>query len=269
MKRVITLITDFGTQDAYVGIMKGVILSINPEVQIVDITHEIEPGDIYTAAFLLKDAYSFFPKGTIHVAVIDPGVGGERRAIAVRIKDYFFVGPDNGLFWPIISENKDALVIHLTNKKYFLPDISTTFHGRDIFAPVAAYISKGVEITDMGVLIDDPVRIELKKAVFERDKIIGQAIRTDRFGNIITNISKEDLLHFFGDTSQLEVYIDGIKIPNISRCYSEVDLGEFLALIGSSGLLEISVNMGNAFKLLNKELKNIKIEVRKAKSSSP
>jgi len=259
-KNVITITTDFGTKDAYVGIMKGVILSINPNAQLVDITHEIEPGDILEAAFLLKDAYEYFPKGTVHLVVVDPGVGGKRRPIAIKAKDFFFVGPDNGVFWPIISD-KDALVVHLTNRKYFLQDISSTFHGRDIFAPVAAYISKGVHLLDMGVPINDPVRLEIKRPMLLKNQIVGSVIRVDRFGNLITNISKKDIIECFGRLSGLEVKIGERRIKEISRTYSDVPSGQLLALIGSSGFLEISVNRGSAYELFGKEAKGLEVHV--------
>jgi len=262
-KKFITVTTDFGTKDVYVGVMKGVILSINPDVTIVDITHEIEAGNIKEASFLLKDAYSYFPKGTIHVAVVDPGVGGKRRAIAVRSKGYFFVGPDNGIFWQIIKDDKDAIVVHLKNKKYFLAEISSTFHGRDIFAPVAAHISKDVDIRDMGDVIDDPVRLEIEKPKFLEGKIIGCAIREDNFGNIITNISKKDIIRHFHELKDIEVIVGDKKISQISRTYSDVGKGELLALIGSSGFLEISANMKKASEIVGKNIKELRIEIRK------
>ncbi len=259
-RNIVTITTDFGTKDTYVGVMKGVILSINPDAQLVDITHEIEPGNILEAAFLLKDAYKYFPEGTVHIVVVDPGVGGKRRPIAIKMEGFFFVGPDNGLFWPIISD-KDALVVHLTNKKYFLKDISTTFHGRDIFAPAAAYISKGVDLLDMGVLINDPVRMEIEKPKFLKDKIVGYVIRADRFGNLITNISKKDIEKHFGKREDLEIEIEGRKIKGLSRTYSDVASGQLLALIGSSGFLEISVNKGSASELFGKKAKELKVNI--------
>ncbi len=265
-KGIITITTDFGTKDAYVGVMKGVILSINPDVQLVDITHEIEPGDILEAAFLLKDAYQYFPKGTVHIAVVDPGVGGSRRPIAIKTDNFFFVGPDNGLFWPIIS-GEDALVVHLTNKRYFLPDISDTFHGRDIFAPVAAYISKGVDLLDMGVPIRDPVKIEIKKPTILKEHIIGTIVRVDRFGNLITNISKKDIIRCFGKVEDLEVELGNRKIKGIRKTYSDVPSGQLLALIGSSGLLEVSVNRGSAYEFFGKKAKELEVHVRSMSGS--
>ena len=139
---VVTLITDFGLSDPYVGIMKGVILTINPHASIVDISHQIKMGHITQAAYFLLESYRFFPKGTVHIAVVDPGVGGGRRPILLETQNHFFVGPDNGLFWPIITSHQQIKIIHLTERKYFLPDVSHTFHGRDVFAPVAAYLIK-------------------------------------------------------------------------------------------------------------------------------
>ncbi len=261
--KIITLTTDFGTKDPYVGIMKGVILSINPDVHIVDITHEIEPANILEAAYILKEAYRFFPKGTIHVGVVDPGVGGDRRPIAIKTGGSFFVGPDNGIFWPIIAQSEVYQVIHLINKEYLLPEISTTFHGRDIFAPVAAYISRGVDIDDMGALVHDPVALELEKPIFLKDRIIGQVIRKDRFGNLITNISEQDIIKQFASKHGLVVEIGNINISCISKAYSDVGAGELLALIGSSGFLEISANMARASDIIGKQWKDLKVQVKK------
>jgi len=261
--KIITITTDFGTKDPYVGIMKGVILSINPGVHIVDITHEIGPANIIEGAYVLKEAYRFFPKGAIHIGVVDPGVGGNRRPIAIKTEDFFFVGPDNGLFWPIIEQSKVHLVIHLTNKKYFLPSISSTFHGRDIFAPVAAYISRGADLNKMGSIIHDPVILELEKPVFLKDRIIGQVIRRDHFGNLITNISEQDIIKLFGDKDGLKVEVSDISISCISKAYSDVGPGELLAIIGSSGFLEISANLARASDIISKGFKGLKVQVKK------
>ncbi len=258
--RIITLTTDFGLKDPYVGVMKGVIYSINPRVNIIDITHQIDHGDILEAAFILKEIYRFFPKGTIHVAVVDPGVGGKRRSILVKTEDYFFVGPDNGIFWPIIEGEKDPLIINLTNKKYFLSEVSSTFHGRDIFAPVSAYLSKGEDPEKMGDVIRDPVRLRIEKPSVEKDRIIGKVLRVDHFGNLITNISREDIVRKFGERLDLKVKISDVEIQNLSRTYSDVPKGKLLALIGSFNFLEISVNMGNASEKLKKG-KGEKVEV--------
>ena len=261
--KFVAITTDFGTKDPYVATMKGVILSINPEVRIVDITHEIEPGNIHEAAYILKEAYKFFPKGTIHVAVVDPGVGGKRRPIAIKIEDFFFVGPDNGLFWPIIEQSKPSLIIHLNNRKFFLPHISNTFHGRDIFAPVAGHISKGVELKNMGLPINDPVVLSIERPILLKDRIVGQVIRVDHFGNLITNISEQDIVSQFGNKDDLEIEVAGIKIFHISKAYSDVKPKMLLAIIGSTGFLEISANLASAADIIGGQVKGLKVQIKK------
>lgn len=262
---IITLTTDFGLKDPYVGIMKGVILSINPEACLVDISHQVKTGDIICAAGLLQEAYKFFPKGTIHVAVVDPGVGGNRRPILVRTGGYFFVGPDNGLFWPIISTCKSAEAIHLTEKGYFLPHVSHTFHGRDIFAPVAAHLSCGVDPMKLGVTITDPVALQLPATQKKGNLLYGQVVRVDNFGNLVTNIHGADLLHFSG-TGKMIIQAGDLMIEDLRHTYSEAKEGDLLALIGSSGFLEIAVNLGRASERLgvdSEKLIGIKVEVQK------
>jgi hypothetical protein len=242
---VITLLTDFGLRDPYVGIMKGVILSINPDARIIDISHQTKPGSVYQAAGLIQEAYPFFPKGTIHVAVVDPGVGGDRRPILVKTKDHFFVGPDNGLFWPIIKTNHQTEIIHLTETKYFLSDISNTFHGRDIFAPVAAHVSLGEDPLEMGSVINNPVPLRLPTPEQKGNHLSGQVIRVDHFGNLITNIHKKDMEKLLGTKPPI-IKVGKLIIRGVRSTYSEVNTGETLALIGSSGYLEIAVNQGRA-----------------------
>jgi len=248
---VITLTTDFGTLDPYVGIMKGVILTICPDANIVDITHHVEQGDILCGSIILRESYRFFPKGSVHVAVVDPGVGGERRPIAISGDGYFFVGPDNGIFWPIIEGLRDFKVVHLKEPRFFLKEISYTFHGRDIFAPVAAHLLKGVDILDMGDPISDPVKLKIPTCTIGDDTIEGEVIRVDRFGNLITNIDKESLDRFKGNRLK-GIYLNDLHIAKkISKSYEEAGEGNFLAIVGSSNLLEISLSMGNACKKLN------------------
>jgi len=242
---IIALTTDFGERDPYVGMMKGVILSINPRARIVDITHGISAGSILEGSTIIKEAYRYFPPGTIHVGVIDPGVGGERRPIAVASKNHFFVGPDNGLFWPVIAEDRLADVIHLTEKRYWMDAVSSTFHGRDIFAPVAAHLSKGIDLFLMGEKIDDPVALAYPLVSREQDRLVGDVIRVDYFGNLITNITTEDLSGFLSSEG-LSVAIGGLVLKGIHTTYTDVSEGEPLALIGSSNVLEIAVNRGSA-----------------------
>lgn len=267
---IITLTTDFGLKDPYVGIMKGVILSINPEARIIDISHQIKTGDITHAAGLIQETFTFFPKNTIHVGVVDPGVGSGRRPILIKTEDHFFVGPDNGLFWPIISAHQPVEIVHLTEKGYFLPHISHTFHGRDIFAPVAAHLSHGADPLKMGAIIRDPVPLRLPTLKKNEGLLCGQIVRVDNFGNLITNIHGEDLAQFTG-TGKAVIKVGTLTIESVQKTYAEAKKDETLALIGSSGYLEIAVNLGRASERLgidSKKLTGVKVEVDKTDSYS-
>jgi len=239
---IITLITDFGSLGPYVGSMKGVMLSINPGLKIIDISHNVSPQNVEEAAFILKHAYSFFPVGTIHVVVVDPGVGTGRPILAVQTDHYTFLAPDNGVLKYIFDENSRIGVFKVTNKKLFLKRVSSTFHGRDIFAPVAAHLSKGIPIETVGEPFTEYIRGEVKRPAVGPHRISGEIIYIDRFGNGITNIG-EDLL---GEKKKLQILVRDTIIKNLSTTYSDVPNGEVLALIGSSGTLEISVSHGNA-----------------------
>ena len=240
MKRIITLTTDFGIKDHYVGAMKGVILSINPDALIVDITHEISPHDVMKGAFVLRNFYRYFPEGTIHVVVVDPGVGGQRKPIAVEADGNVFIGPDNGVFTFAYLKSRSFKVIEISNPRYILADVSSTFHGRDIFAPVAGYVSMGTQLEDLGKEIRNPVKLPVREPQIRGNEIIGEVIYTDHFGNLATNIP-HDLVK-----PGSKIYIGKNIIKGISRSYSEVPEGELLAIIGSSGFLEVSVNQGRA-----------------------
>ncbi len=253
---IITLTTDFGLSDPYVGAMKGVILSINPNAIIVDISHQINAGSVFHASALLQETYPYFPETTIHVVVVDPGVGGDRRPILLKTRDYFFVGPDNGLFWPIIIRQQDTEIIHLTENKYFLPHISRTFHGRDVFAPVAAHLSTGLDPQKLGPDIDDPVPLEFPLSRQKGDALYGHIIRIDHFGNLVTNISRNDLKRFL-DLNPAIIQIGNQSIQGVKKAYSEVKAGEMLALISSSDTLEIAVNLGRACDRIVCECENL------------
>ncbi len=246
---VITLLTDFGTKDHYVASMKGTILSINPQCTLIDITHHVSPHDIKEGAFILANAYSSFPKGTIHLSVVDPGVGGPRKPILIVTTNYFFVGPDNGLFTLALKREKVKKVVALTNPKYFLSHISTTFHGRDLFAPVAAYLSLGVKPEAFGPKLDSWVELDFEKPRITGGKLIGEILHIDAFGNLISNINEEQLFHFVKDHSFV-IRIGKRDIKGLKKGYWEGKRNEPMALIGSGGFLEISVKEGNAQKML-------------------
>lgn len=248
MKKIITLTTDFGLKDPYVGALKGAVLSINPRVEIIDITHLITPGNIIEGAFVLKDAFGFFPKGTIHVGVVDPGVGGVRKPILIETERYLFVGPDNGLFTQALEKEKVLRIVHLTKKEFFLKDVSNTFHGRDIFGPVASHLSLGVPPGSLGGSIENITELTLPKAQKEEGALKGEVIYIDSFGNLMTNIRKDDISSY--KERALEVTVMGKNIGGIKKTYADAEKGALVALFGSSNCLEIAVNSGSASKVL-------------------
>ena len=248
---IITLLTDFGSADYFVGAMKGVILSINPNARIVDITHEIPPQDIPAGAFNLLAAYRSFPAQTIHVGVVDPGVGSTRRPILVTAGNQFFVGPDNGIFSYIMDRERDARVFHLTNEKYFQPSVSATFHGRDVFAPVAAALSKGVKADSLGVEIHDHARLDLLSPQrLKNGNVRARIIHVDRFGNCVTNLTPEKLTReMIAKGARLNV--NGKAIKTFRRFFAEQGRNETLfGVWGSAGFLEIAAMNQSAAKML-------------------
>jgi len=246
---VITLLTDFGTKDHYVTSMKGAILNINPRCTLIDITHHITPHDIKEGAFILGNAYSSFPKGTIHLSVVDPGVGGLRKPILLVTTNYFFVGPDNGLFTFALKREKVKKAVALTNPKYFLSPVSNTFHGRDLFAPVAAYLSLGVKPEAFGPALNSWVELDFAKTRIREGRLIGEILHIDAFGSLISNIGNEQLFHFVKDHSFV-IRVGKRTIRGLKKGYWEGKRNEAMALIGSGGFLEISVREGNAQKVL-------------------
>ncbi len=252
LPRLITLTTDFGISDAYVGVMKGVILGINPNVQIVDITHAVPPQDIHEAAFLIHSMYPYFPEGTIHTVVVDPGVGSDRRAIVCQTDRASFVCPDNGILTYLLQEiengdEQPTRVVEIENEDYFLPAVSNTFHGRDIFAPVAAHLSLAVPLENIGPPVQNLVRLPIPMFYVSEHKLTGQIIKIDRFGNAITNIPEDALPT---NMSTYEIRIGQTYLTRINRAYAESEVGELLAIIGSFGMLEIAVNGGSAVERL-------------------
>lgn len=249
----LTLLTDFGLQDAYVGVMKGVIAGINPEVNMVDLTHQIPPQDIAAARFNLLNSVPYFPQDTVHVVVVDPGVGGKRRAIALQTPRHFFVGPDNGVFSGIVAQEPAIAAVALTNPNYWrTPEPSTTFHGRDIFAAVGAHLTLGVALKDLGTAITPDSLAQLPlPACQARDKMLKGCIQyIDHFGNLITNIPAEIL------PSTWHLTIGDLTLPR-QTTYAAVPSGDLVALIGSHGWVEVAVNGGNAGDRLQSKLGDV------------
>ncbi len=259
--RIITLTTDFGTSDVYVGVMKGVILSINPDVEIIDITHSVSPQDIYEAAFTIRAAYRYFPKDTIHVVVVDPGVGSERQPIVCQTNIAYFVCANNGVLSRVLQDietddtNTPKSVV-IENASYILPQVSNTFHGRDIFSPVAAHLSLGVALSEFGTPIQDLVRFPVPTVQTTDNTLTGQIIKIDSFGNLITNISEDMLTSFLlssvtdAASVDFEIRVGDTVLTKLNSFYAESDHGKPLAIIGSFGLLEIAINLGNAETVL-------------------
>jgi S-adenosylmethionine hydrolase len=260
---LITITTDFGIADGYVGTMKGVILGIVPDVQLIDISHQIAPQDVRQAAYVLYTAYSFFPSHTVHLVVVDPGVGSARRPIALRTPAGVFVGPDNGVFSYVMACEQVEAVVELAEPCYRLPAVSHTFHGRDVFSPAAAHLAAGVPIAELGPPVPDPIIFPPPRLEVTDEGIVGEVLHADHFGNCITSIG---LLTWSGDeisfepaigesgregverlgASEAVVTVAGREIVGVRRTYAEVDSGEVLALVGSEGHLEIAVREGSA-----------------------
>ncbi len=240
---LITLTTDFGTRDSFVGIMKGVIARINPGAVVVDLTHGIPPQNILVAATTLSHAVRYFPQKAIHVAVIDPGVGSARRPILVEVDGTYFLGPDNGVLSLAWEGRQPNRIIHLSNPAYHLHPTSRTFHGRDIFAPAAAYLSLGITPEAFGESLDDYVRVGRAKVVKTEGSLEGEIVYIDGFGNLFTNIQEQDLAEF--DGKNLAIAVGDLTIRGLAPRYSAAAAGQPVALINSWGVLEIALNMGN------------------------
>lgn len=234
---IVALLTDFGWRDGYVGAMKGVILGINPRCQVVDVAHELDPHDIMAGALVLEGVFSFFPEGTVFVAVVDPGVGGKRKPLAVEVEGRFLVGPDNGLF-TLVLQGKAFHAFEIRKKRFVLPRISSTFHGRDIFAPVAAYLSLGVRPEELGPELPGEELVSLAIPAPTRDErgTEGEVIYVDRFGNLVTNLRPEDM-----PSGEPLIEVEGVQIKGVKTSYEEAERGQVLAIWGSSGRLELSM----------------------------
>ncbi len=245
---IITLITDFGTSDTYVAQMKGVILGIAPEATIVDITHEVPPQNVLAGALALEAAYAAFPPGTIHVGVVDPGVGSARWAIAVETQRYRWVGPDNGLFTLALAREKPRRVVVLDNQRFHRTPVSPTFHGRDIFAPAAAHLARGATLTELGPTLDGKLTpLHLPEPQDSGDALLIHVLTADCFGNLITDLTAARLNDWLAGrpAEQIVITVGPTTIHGLSRTFADVETGKPLAFIGSGGRLEVAVREEN------------------------
>jgi S-adenosylmethionine hydrolase len=248
---IVTLTTDFGTNDHYVGAMKGVILDIVPDAQIVDICHSVQSFDVLDGALTISQAYSYFPNRTVHVVVVDPGVGTARRPIVASCDKYHFVAPDNGVLSLVYAREERMHVRHITSQHYFIQPVSNTFHARDIFSPVAAYLAKEVDSLKFGDEIEDYVRFNAPKPkAVDKNKLRGVVLKVDRFGNLVTNITPQDAPMLFGDgAKKFTIKIGSREITEMHSAYAEGAPGEVFCVLGSMGFLEIAANRGAAAQL--------------------
>jgi len=248
-RSLITLTTDFGTSDYYVAAMKAVILSVDDQIRLVDLSHDIKAQDIMAAAWVLKHSAYLFPEGTVHLAVIDPGVGTERKPVAVKHRGQFFIGPDNGLF-SLVSDNEPVEAIELDKSEHWrVTDPSATFHGRDIFAQVAAKLSTGTSFDELGSPLQSLEVYHWAQPTNDKYGLQGWVVHIDRFGNLMTNIPKSMITNL-GANDQLRIYVGTQILRGIASTYGSVPEGEAVALIGSTGTLEVAVYKGNAAEML-------------------
>lgn len=249
---VIALLTDFGEEDFFVGSLKGVIATINPSVPMVDITHHVPSFDIHAGGFILYAAYRYYPSGTIFLAVVDPGVGTERKILLVETENYMFVAPDNGVLSLALEAENTKTLIDVKNTEYFLPVLSSTFEGRDKMAPTAAWLSKGITPSEFGPGVLDYVRLDVQKPRVEKEEILGQVLYADKFGNLITNVPFEEVLRIKKETKEERVVcqVGDKEVARFEPSYSFVDRDELFVLPGSLGLIEIAVREGSAQKRL-------------------
>ncbi|MEA2064044.1 MAG: SAM-dependent chlorinase/fluorinase [Gemmatimonadota bacterium] len=266
---LITLTTDFGTRDGYVGAMKGVIHTIAPGAAVEDITHGIPPGDVAGAALALETFHTFYPPGTVHMVVVDPEVGSSRKAMAVRSGGRFYVGPDNGVLEAAFDADEHCACRELTGEKYRLEPVSPTFHGRDIFAPAAAHLAAGLRLEELGPELGRPVRLEAGHAVAHSPAggtITGRVVHIDRFGNLVTDIRQEDLGALGTEKSRARISCCGREILGIVDYYAQGGQGELVALIGSNGRLEVALRGGSAAGILGPESSGAVITISKQRS---
>ncbi len=267
---LVTLLTDFGTADTCVGSMKGVILGINPEARIVDLTHDVPVHNIRSGSYLLHTATRYFPSGAIHVAVVDPGVGSARRPILVSTSTQHFFAPDNGLLSDVLAEEPDAEIRELTAQKYFLAALGPTFHGRDLFAPAAAWLTQGEPLDAFGPRITDAVRFEIRRPVMDKGRLIGEVRHIDRFGNLITNIGHAELrdLTDMDNWLGVQVKVGKATVTGLQRCYADAKPKKPAALVNSDGRLELFCKQARADTCAKAKLGD-RVEVRAPLPSRP
>lgn len=246
---VVALITDFGTVDHYSGTMKGVVLDICPDANVVDISHDIPPHDVHTASLELAASYKYFPFGTVFLVVVDPGVGSGRRALAADTGDHFFVAPDNGVMTHVFRESSQQFVVELTERRYTRPMVSRTFEGRDRFAPAAAWIAKGVQLSAFGRQFRDYHLLGFSEALVKNGQLVGEVLRIDRFGNIITNIGRQIFISY-ADRSSLQIEIGNKSIKRLVDTYADIRVGEVCGVFGSTERLEFAANAESAAERL-------------------
>ncbi|HVI09427.1 MAG TPA: SAM-dependent chlorinase/fluorinase [Candidatus Binatia bacterium] len=248
---IITLTTDFGLNDHFVGVMKGVILDIVPDAEIVDISHSVQAYDVLDGALTISQAYSYFPNRTVHVVVVDPGVGTARRPILASSEGYHFVAPDNGVLSLVYAQQRAMHVRHITSQHYFLQPVSKTFHARDIFAPVAAYLAKEVDAIKFGEEVQDYVRFSAPKPkAVEANRMRGVVLKVDRFGNLITNFTANDVPALFGDNpGSFKIAVGSREVTEIRNAYAEGTPNQVFGILGSMGFLEIAANRAAATQL--------------------
>ena len=262
---VVTLLTDFGEADGFVGVMKGVITDIAPAAKLIDLTHLVSPQDVKQAAYILMTSTPYFPDGTIHMIVVDPGVGSHRRAIAVQTPTAYYVAPDNGVLTYVLAAESEYRAVDLAKPEYHLPEVSSTFHGRDIFSPGAGHLAAGVPIEDLGPAIDDLIMLDVPRLKVHHNHIQTEVLRVDHFGNIRTSMtlltwadddtlllrprfksSSDDVQELKFAAKRARVSVGGISIDGVSHTFTDVAIGQPLAYVGSEGALDISINQGNA-----------------------
>jgi S-adenosylmethionine hydrolase len=248
---IITLTTDFGTSDHLVGVLKGVILNILPNATLVDINHHVVPMDLLDGALTIGTAYSYFPPRTVHVVVVDPGVGTQRRPILVSGEQHYFVAPDNGVLSVVYDREPAVKVRHVTAEHYFLNPVSPTFHGRDIFAPVAAWLAKTYQSEVFGDEISDYVRFTLPRPKANGAVLKGVVLRVDAFGNLMTNLKAEDLPATVASSGQIKLKVGNTQIEKLAQTFAQGGAGEPVAIVGSSGFVEVAVNKGHAARTLS------------------